>query len=234
MAKRVMSPPTAGDTGLMKGKEDANREQEFYLDSPSEGGFIAYEREDNWSDHSYDKRYLDALARVLLVSDKKVNPVSAITQVGDRYYLAYNDAKKDNFYKNYKDKLLEILECLNTKNWQKLLALHILHNRVDFLDILETDARFPGESIGLQDLRANLVEDIEVVDATRQAVVLIEKQLKTIEKDSAQLVAVQTIRACLQQTTTTPAYESYIDLVASLVLKAPSEKVGVLHPPLIS
>ena len=57
-------------------------EQEFYLDHS--GGFVAYDKGDKWRSISYDKRYLDALASVLLISHD-TNPVAAITQVGDTY-----------------------------------------------------------------------------------------------------------------------------------------------------
>ncbi len=217
MAKKVMSPPTAGDTepektGLMK---DSTHEQEFYLD-PS-GGFVAYDREDKWSSTSYDKRYMDALASVLLIS-RESNKVAAITQVGDIYYLAYNDARKDSFKQNYESKLLELLECLNARNWEKLLALHIVHSRVDFLKILENGTKFPEKSLLKNDL--DLVHGSTAgVGTIEQAITSMEKQIEKIKEIEGTKSIAEIIKCAFKQIVTigiSSVCKSYIGLVASL------------------
>lgn len=209
MAKRVMSPPAKGDT---------KPEQKVYSDPG--GGFIAYDREDKWT-ASYDKRYLDALASVLLISSDK-NPVAVITQVGGDYCLAYNDARHATFEQNYESKLLKLLECLNTRNWQKLLSLHILYNRVDFLKILENETKFPEKGLlknapGLVSGSAKLTADVVAIE---QAITSMKKRLESIEKIEGTKSIVEIIKCAFKQVVAIgidSVCKSYIDLVVSSI-----------------
>ncbi|MBN8512522.1 MAG: hypothetical protein J0L79_05795 [Rickettsiales bacterium] len=207
-------------------------EQEFYLDP--DGGFIAYSREDKWSSISYDKRYLDALASVLLISHKDNNKVAAITQVGGDYCLAYNDARHGTFEQNYESKLLELLECLNTRNWPKLLALHILYNKVDFLEKLDS-CEFPLELVDLPKLKSKLKADSDRVPETKKAIVSMKKQLETIKKIEGAKSIIEIIKCAFEQIDTISVdsvYKTYVDLLASLPreVKRPTGYSELINP----
>lgn len=235
--------PTPGGGGEFKesdvvarAQEIVPHKQEFYLDSASSGGFIAYDREDKWNT-SYDKRYLDALASVLLISrkdgnmishkgsDKDGNKVAAITQVNGTYYLAYNDAKNDTFEENYGSKLLELLECLNTRNWLKLLALHILYNRVDFLNILGgKDFQSPEGLLrnaeGFRSVVAKLSTKLAADAGAIEQATSMKKRLESIEKIEGTKSIIEIIKCAFEQIVTIgidSVCKSYIDLVVLLV-----------------
>ncbi len=181
---------------------------------------------------SYDKRYLDALASVLLISSDK-NPVAAVTRVGDIYYLAYNDSREAGFEQNYESKLLEILECINTGEWTKLLALHILCNKVDFLDRLSHE--FLGESVDLPKLKSKLKKDADRVTTTEKEIVSMKRRLETIEKIENIKPVVESIKRAFEQIATISVdsvYKTYVDLLTSLPreVKRPTKYSELINP----
>lgn len=93
------------------------------------GNFLASDRVDNWHSYGYeDHRFLDALARVLMIDSKK-NVVSAVCKKDNIFYLSYNKTLKDED----KAELEIICELISEKNYQELVSSYIVNNYVDFV-----------------------------------------------------------------------------------------------------
>lgn len=93
----------------------------------SDGNFLALERIDDWQHYTYQHRYLDALARILLVNSTK-NVVSAICKHGNVFYLSYNRTLPES------DIVIldNMIQCISNPNWQGLLILNFKNNELDF------------------------------------------------------------------------------------------------------
>ncbi len=102
-----------------------------------EHNFIGFDRLDNWKKLSYDKRYLDTLASVLLVNGNN-NKVAAVCYHNNKFYLSYNKTSTIN------DKaiLKEIWALVEAKNWKDLLVSHLIYNQIDFQGLLSTYLNF--------------------------------------------------------------------------------------------
>ena len=101
------------------------------FEDPESKCFIAYEREDNWRDFGYDKRYLDALASVFLVNGNN-NVVATVHKVSDTFYLSYNCNAS-----NIDAKVLSIIsQLINNNNPKSLLAHHMAYNEIDLYGVV--------------------------------------------------------------------------------------------------
>jgi hypothetical protein len=95
--------------------------------------FIGLDRLDNWKSLQYDKRYLDALASILLVNGNN-NTVAAVCYHDNKFYLSYNRTPS----KTDKAVLKSVLQDINSKKWKDLLITHLIYNQIDFQGILGT------------------------------------------------------------------------------------------------
>jgi hypothetical protein len=103
------------------------------FEDPDSKCFIAYEREDNWRDFGYDKRYLDALGSVFLVNGNN-NKVATVHRVKDKFFLSYNrNASKEDI------KVLQnIVGFINNNNDKSLLIYHLAYNEIDFHGVISS------------------------------------------------------------------------------------------------
>ncbi|MDF2965757.1 MAG: hypothetical protein K0Q51_1145 [Rickettsiaceae bacterium] len=105
--------------------------------STEEGHFIAYDRIDNWKMFSYSKRYLDALASVLLVYGNN-NIVASIGRHEGKFFLSYNRT----FTTRDKKIVNTIIQFINNAAWKDVLHYHLIYNQIDFQGRLSTYMKF--------------------------------------------------------------------------------------------
>jgi hypothetical protein len=110
------------------------------MKTPPEKQFIAFERLDNSSGDNktgYDKRYLDALASVLLVDkggkgNKDKNTVAAVIHYKEKFYLSYNKTPIKDVLQIIRSIWLNVVKNELTQ----VLLYHLRSNQIDFAQVV--------------------------------------------------------------------------------------------------